>query len=187
MQKLWHYFWKSHLRQSESLIITWFHRIFSKHAHVCWKFGESWISLDFKKICKKIFKWRSNNHLVFGKYAKVMALILKIPNGAKRARKVGIYDGQLSGHQESFLGRQFWPQTFRWVLVGTGGYGWVPVGTGGYRWVPVGTGGYRWVPAGTDGYRWVPVSTSGYWWPLVESKYYIVTNLDCYKLRLLQT
>ena len=147
MQKLWHYFWKFHLRQSESLIITWFHRIFSKHVHVCWKFGESWISLDFKKICKKFFKWRSSNHLVFGKYAKVMALILKIPNGAKRARKVGIYDGQLSGHQESFLGRQFWPRTFRWV----------PVGTGGHRW------------------------------PLVESKYYIVTNLDCYKLRLLQT
>ena len=31
MQKLWHCFWKSHLRQSESLIITWFHRIFSKN------------------------------------------------------------------------------------------------------------------------------------------------------------
>ena len=60
-----------------------------------------------------------------------MALILIIPNSAKRARKVGIHDDQLSGHQESFLGRQFWPQTFRWVLVGTGGYQWVPVAIGG--------------------------------------------------------
>ena len=50
-----------------------------------------------------------------------------------------------------------------------------PVGTGGYWWVTVGTGGYWWVPV-------VPVGTSGYRWPLVESKYYIVTNLDCYKL-----
>ena len=31
-------------------------------------------------------------------------------------------------------------------------------------------------------YWWVPLGTGGYWWPLVESKYYIVTNLDCYKL-----
>ena len=35
---------------------------------------------------------------------------------------------------------------------------------------------------GTGEYRWVPVGTGGYRWPLVESKYYIVTNLDCYKL-----
>ena len=71
----------------------------------------------------------------------------------------------------------------QWVPVGTGGY----PGTGGYRWVPVGNGGYRWLLVGTDGYWWVPVGTSGYRWPLVESKYFIVTNLDCYKLRLLQT
>ena len=31
-----------------------------------------------------------------------------------------------------------------------------------------------WVPGGGDR------------WPMVESKYYIVTNLDCHKLRLLQ-
>ena len=74
-----------------------------------------------------------------------MALILKIPNGAKRARKVGIYDGQLSGHQESFLGRQFWPQTFRWVPVGIDWYRWVPAGTGRYQWVSVGTSEYQWV------------------------------------------
>ena len=54
------------------------------------------------------------------------------------------------------------------------------MGTGGYRWVLVGTSGYWWIPVGTSG---VP-HTGG---PLVESKYYIVTNLDCYKLRLLQT
>ena len=36
-------------------------------------------------------------------------------------------------------------------------------------------------------YWWVPVGIDGYRWPFVESKYYIVTNLDCYKLRLLQT
>ena len=35
---------------------------------------------------------------------------------------------------------------------------------------------------GTGGYWWVRVGTNGYRWPLVESKYYIVTNLDCYKL-----
>ena len=58
---------------------------------------------------------------------------------------------------------------------------WVPVGTGGC------TGGYRWISEGTSGYWWGPVDTGGYRWPLVESKYYIVTNLDCYKLRLLQT
>ena len=62
-----------------------------------------------------------------------------------------------------------------------------PVGTGGYQWVRVGTDGYWWLPVGTGEYLWVPVGTSGYRWPLVESKYYIVTNLDCYKLRLLQT
>ena len=49
------------------------------------------------------------------------------------------------------------------------------------------SGGYSWVPVGIGGYQWAPVDIGGYWWPLVESKYYIVTNLDCYKLRLLQT
>ena len=52
---------------NEGLIITWFHQIFSKDAHVCWKSGESWISLDFKKKCKNYFNgdpvinWSSEN------------------------------------------------------------------------------------------------------------------------------
>ena len=49
------------------------------------------------------------------------------------------------------------------------------------------SGGYSWVPVGIGGYQWAPVDIGGYRWLLVESKYYIVTNLDCYKLRLLQT
>ena len=55
------------------------------------------------------------------------------------------------------------------ILMGASGY---PLGISGYWWVPVGIGGYRWVPVDIGGYRW----------PLVESKYYIVTNLDCYEL-----
>ena len=63
------------------------------------------------------------------------------------------------------------------------------MGTDGHRMGTgaVGTSGYWWVREGTGEYGLVPVGTSGYRWPLVESKYYIVTNLDCYKLRLLQT
>ena len=49
------------------------------------------------------------------------------------------------------------------------------------------SGGYSWVPVGIGGYQWAPVDIGGYRWLLVESKYYIVTNLDCYELRLLQT
>ena len=54
-------------------------------------------------------------------------------------------------------------------------------------WVPVATGEYWWVPASTGGYWCILEGTGGYQCPLVESKYYIATNLDWNKLRLLQT
>ena len=54
-------------------------------------------------------------------------------------------------------------------------------------WVPVATGEYWWVPASTGGYWGILEGTGGYQCPLVESKYYIATNLDWNKLRLLQT
>ena len=77
---------------------------------------------------------------------------------------------------------KFWKLwKFRWVPVGTR---WALVGI---CWVPVGMGGYWWVSVGIGGLGWVPVDIGGHQWLLVESKYYIVTNLDCYKLRLLQT
>ena len=53
-----------------------------------------------------------------------------------------------------------------------------------FQWVAVDTGGYEWVRVGTGGYRWILEGIAGYQWPLVEFKF---TNLDCYKLRLVQT
>ena len=76
--------------------------------------------IGFSANMQKNFEWRSSNHLVFRKYAKVMALFLKIPF---KTLPVGTGGYQL-------------------VSAGTGRY-WVPVGTGGYQWVPVGTDGYR--------------------------------------------
>ena len=89
--------------------------------------------IGFSANMQKLFQWRSSNHLVFKKYAKVMALFLKIP----------LKTLLLAG--------------YKWVSAGTDGYRWVSVGTG-YQWVPVGISGYQWVQVGIGEYQWIPVS-----------------------------